>query len=128
MDVLACRTLIRPTDLDRSHRFYRDHLGLAVFREFGPPTSRGLVFHAGNGLIEVSGQVETPAHEGLALWLQVRDLEIEYERLQSAGVTITRPPRQEPWGLLEMWISDPDGLPIVLVEVPADHPLRTDPR
>jgi len=31
-------------------------------------------------------------------------------------------------GLIEMWIEDPDGVPIVLVEVPADHPLRRDPR
>jgi hypothetical protein len=27
-----------------------------------------------------------------------------------------------------MWIEDPDGVRIVLVEVPADHPLRRDPR
>ncbi|MFY9865963.1 MAG: hypothetical protein WAK58_19290 [Trebonia sp.] len=26
-----------------------------------------------------------------------------------------------------MWIEDPDGIRIVLVEVPADHPLRTRP-
>jgi hypothetical protein len=30
--------------------------------------------------------------------------------------------------LLEMWIADPDGIPIVLVEVPAHHPLRRDDR
>jgi hypothetical protein len=28
--------------------------------------------------------------------------------------------------LIEMWIQDPDGIQIVLVEVPADHPLRRD--
>jgi hypothetical protein len=27
-----------------------------------------------------------------------------------------------------MWIADPDGTRIVLVEIPADHPLRRDPR
>jgi hypothetical protein len=27
-----------------------------------------------------------------------------------------------------MWLHDPDGLAIVLVEVPPDHPLRRDPR
>jgi hypothetical protein len=27
-----------------------------------------------------------------------------------------------------MWIEDPDGVRIVVVEVPADHPLRRDPR
>jgi hypothetical protein len=30
--------------------------------------------------------------------------------------------------LLEMWIADPDGVRIVLVEVPAQHPLRRDDR
>jgi hypothetical protein len=27
-----------------------------------------------------------------------------------------------------MWIEDPDGVRIVLVEVPEDHPLRRDRR
>jgi hypothetical protein len=45
------------------------------------------------------------------------------------GVTsIVREPIAEPWGLIEMWIEDPDGTRIVLVDVPADHPLRRDPR
>ena len=34
----------------------------------------------------------------------------------------------EPWGLTEMQIEDPDGIRIVLVEVPAGHPLHPDPR
>jgi hypothetical protein len=29
---------------------------------------------------------------------------------------------------MEMWIADPDGVRIVLVEVPDDHPLRRDQR
>ena len=32
-------------------------------------------------------------------------------------------PAAEPWGLTEMWIEDPNGVRIVLVEVTADHPL-----
>jgi len=38
---------------------------------------------------------------------------------------ITAPPERMPWGLVEMWIEDPDGVRIVLVEVPFGHPLRT---
>jgi predicted enzyme related to lactoylglutathione lyase len=62
------------------------------------------------------------------IWLRVRDVHAEHERLAAAGVHVLRGPATEPWGLIEMWIEDPDGVPIVLVEVPADHPLRRDPR
>ena len=128
MEVLASRILLRPSDLRRTQRFYRETLGLAVYREFGPPDHPGVVFFLGQGLLEVSGQSGGEVGEVLQLGLQVRDVHAEHERLRSAGVTVTRPPRQEPWGLIEMWIEDPDGVRIVLVEIPADHPLRRDQR
>jgi uncharacterized glyoxalase superfamily protein PhnB len=62
------------------------------------------------------------------IWIQVRDVRAEHARLAAAGVVVIREPAAEPWGLTEMWIEDPDGVRIVLVEVPADHPLRRDPR
>jgi catechol 2,3-dioxygenase-like lactoylglutathione lyase family enzyme len=126
MDVLSSRVLLRPADLDRSRRFYRDALGLAVYREFGDPGDPGLVFFLGGGLLEVSGVGDGAEAGNLALWLQVRDLTAEQQRLQAAGVEIVRAPEREPWGLLEMWIADPDGVRIVLAEVPAQHPLRRD--
>jgi catechol 2,3-dioxygenase-like lactoylglutathione lyase family enzyme len=36
MEGLSSRILLRPVDPDRSSRFYRDVLGLAACREFGP--------------------------------------------------------------------------------------------
>jgi catechol 2,3-dioxygenase-like lactoylglutathione lyase family enzyme len=127
VDVLSSRILLRPSAPERSQAFYRDILGLAVHREFGPPEHRGVVFFIGNGLLEVSGQSDE-APRGVALWLQVRDVSVERAALTAAGVPITREPQQEAWGLVEMWIEDPDGVPIVLVEVPEDHPLRRDQR
>jgi predicted enzyme related to lactoylglutathione lyase len=62
------------------------------------------------------------------IWLQVRDVHAEHERPAAAGARVLRKPATEPWGLTELWIEDPDGVRIVLVEVPADHPLRRDPR
>jgi len=128
MDVLSSRILVRPSDLDRSRRFYRDVLGLAIYREFGPPDDPGMVFFLGPGLLEVSGHTADPAGDSVIIWIQVRDVHAEHARLAAAGVPVIRGPATEPWGLTEMWIQDPDGIQIVLVEVPADHPLRRDPR
>jgi catechol 2,3-dioxygenase-like lactoylglutathione lyase family enzyme len=129
VDVLSSRILLRPGDLDRSRKFYRDVLGLAVYREFGAPDDPGLVFFLGQGLLEVSGPAaDPPGRPSTRIWLQVRDVRAEHERLAAAGVHVLREPATEPWGLTEMWIEDPDGVRIVLVEVPADHPLRRDPR
>jgi predicted enzyme related to lactoylglutathione lyase len=128
MEVLSSRILLRPTDLARSHRFYRDTLGLAIYREFGPPEHPGLVFFLGAGFLEVSGGSPGVVGGPVQIWLQVRDVQTEYTRLTTAGVTVTRSPRREPWGLIEMWIEDPDGVPIVIVEIPGDHPLRRDSR
>ena len=128
MDVLSSRILLRPSDLDRSRRFYRDVLGLAVFREFGPADDPGVVFFLGQGLLEVSGQAAGSAGDLVMIWIQVRDIHAEHARLAAAGVPVIREPATEPWGLIEMWIEDPDGVRIVLVEVPAGHPLRRDPR
>lgn len=127
MEVLSSRVLLRPADPLRSRAFYRDALGLAVYREFGPPEEPGLVFFLGNGLLEVSGRGDGQVG-GPALWLQVRDLSGEIARLADAGVPVLREPQREPWGLVEAWVADPDGVRIVLVEVPDDHPLRRDQR
>ena len=128
MDVLSSRILLRPTDLARSRRFYRDVLGLAVAREFGSPADPGTVFFLGSGFLEVSGHAANRPGGSMMLWLQVRDVRAEHQRLAAAGARIAQVPRVEPWGLIEMWIEDPDGVRIVLVEVPADHPLRRDQR
>ena len=128
MEVLSSRILLRPVDLDRSRRFYRDVLGLAVYREFGPESDPGVVFFLGQGLLEVSGHGPGPSSVPVMIWLQVRDVQAEYRRLAAAGAHVVRVPAEEPWGLTEMWVEDPDGVRIVVVEVPADHPLRRDPR
>lgn len=124
MEVLSSRILIRPRDRGRSTAFYRDVLGLAVYREF----PGGTVFLLGGGFLEVSGQSEVGVSSATALWLQVRDLAATAAELVVRGVEVLREPRREPWGLDEMWLADPDGLPLVLVEVPPEHPMRKDQR
>jgi catechol 2,3-dioxygenase-like lactoylglutathione lyase family enzyme len=125
VDVLASRILLRPGDLERSLRFYGETLGLAVFREWGSGAHRGVVFFLGAGLLEVSGASSSaPPSDAVRLLLQVRDVRREWRRLAAAGVAIEEEPTRKPWGLVEMVARDPDGLAIVIVEVPPDHPQR----
>ncbi|QCX80995.1 Glyoxalase-like domain protein [Streptomyces sp. YIM 121038] len=125
--VLSSRILLRPTDPERSRTFYGTDLGLAVHREFGTGPERGTVYFLGGGFLEVSGRSAEPPSPAVQLWLQVADAAAAHADLAARGVEILRPPVKEPWGLVEMWIADPDGVRIAVVEVPEDHPLRYRP-
>ncbi|MCV7192442.1 VOC family protein [Mycolicibacterium brumae] len=127
MEILASRILLRPADYQRSLQFYGEQLGLAIAREY----PGGTVFHAGQSLIELAGHGTPPAGAPPfpgALWLQVRDVYATEADLSGRGVPILRPARQEPWGLHELHVADPDGLTLIFVQIPADHPLRRDTR
>ena len=126
MDILSSRIILRPTDYARTLAFYRDGLGLAIAREY----PGGTVLFAGQSLIEVAahgGSGRAGAFDG-AIWLQVRDVDDAAAELARNGIVVGRPPMLEPWGLREMWVRDPDGVAIVLVQIPAEHPIRRDPR
>ena len=64
MDVLSSRVLLHPTDPERSRVFYRDTLGLAIYREFGSGPERGTVFFLGGGFLELSGCAAAPPAPG----------------------------------------------------------------
>jgi catechol 2,3-dioxygenase-like lactoylglutathione lyase family enzyme len=125
MEVLSSRILLRPSAFEDGLRWYRDVLGLRVYREYGfGGRVTGTVFFLGGGFLElVSGDSPAPTGRG-TLWLQVHDLDAEHARLVAAGADVRRAPQLEPWGLRECWIADPDGVNLVLVEVPATHPIR----
>ncbi|HXW38963.1 MAG TPA: VOC family protein, partial [Acidimicrobiales bacterium] len=142
MEVVTSRIIIHPSDIERSLAFYGEVLDLPVVREFGAGPARGVVFAAGGGLIEVVARAPggSPSDAGgpglrpsgqsssMALWLQVRSAGAALADVEARGGVVLRQPVEEPWGLVEAWIEDPDGLRIHLVEVPADHPLRRDQR
>ena len=83
-----------------------------------------MVFFLGGGFLELSGSSRTDASESVGLWMQVRDVDAAGRDLEEAGVEIVELLTDKPWGLREMQIRDPDGLRIVIVEVPETHPLR----
>jgi catechol 2,3-dioxygenase-like lactoylglutathione lyase family enzyme len=120
VEVLSSRVLLRPTDYEQSVAFYGSVLGLAVFREW----ATGTVFFLGGGYLELSRSAGPVTDDKVSLWLQVRDVDAEHARLAALGVEIVEPPVDQPWGLREARVRDPDGLLLVLVETPPEHPLR----
>jgi predicted enzyme related to lactoylglutathione lyase len=124
MEVLSSRMLLRPTDFERSFHFYSQTLRLHVYREWSSGSTRGVVFYLGDGFLELSGSSEAPSSEKVSLWLQVLNVEAVGRELEEAGVDIVEAPVEKPWGLREMRVQDPDGVRLVIVEVPEDHPLR----
>lgn len=128
MQVLSSRVLLRPSDMDAAIDFYEHRLGLARYREWGGRPRRGIVYFLGGGYLELT---ETPADQprpeapaGIRLWLQVANVTQTCDELADRRVDIKEPPERKPWGLIEAVVHDPDGLVVVLIETPIDHPLR----
>jgi uncharacterized glyoxalase superfamily protein PhnB len=89
------------------------------------------VFYAGQSLVELAGHGHRSAGSAPfpgALWLQVRDVYATQAELEGRDVAIAREATQEPWGLHEMHVTDPDGVTLIFVQVPDTHPLRRDAR
>ena len=125
MHVLSSRVLLYPADFDRAVAFYGGTLGLDVYREYGHGGRiTGVVYFLGGGFLEVTSVPPDAPPGSTRLWLQVADVDAEHERLAAAGVDVTDPPADMPWGLREMSFLDPDGTRLRLVEVPETHPLR----
>jgi catechol 2,3-dioxygenase-like lactoylglutathione lyase family enzyme len=127
MQVVSSRVLLRPSDLDAAVDFYEHRLGLVRYREWGEPPRRGVVYFLGGGMLELTEAQPgegPPRPEGVRLWLQVADAAQACAELASQGVAIDEEPERKPWGLIEGVVHDPDGLELVIVETPPDHPLR----
>ncbi len=125
MEVLSSRTIIATEAFDRSRAFYEETLGLSVYREYGSAGAViGVVFFLGGGFLEITQGSAHRAGDAVTLWLQVAHLAAEERRLRQAGVTVKKPAGRMAWGLDEMWIEDPHGIELRLIEVPPEHSLR----
>lgn len=148
---------IRVSDLERSRRFYRDVLGFGELTEFtaadGPFLRQsGLVGKASLKVVfmELAGTrielqalrldpgTEPPAGQQYGiqqLALRVTELDGELERVAAAGATVALESRVhlDHWGADLVYLYDPDGCRIPLMEMPGDlnvppgHPISRPP-
>src|SRR5579864_4729429 len=116
--VMAIELLVR--DLARCTAFYRDTLGLQVRESESTPDS--VSFQMGNVyffLLEFSAAAQMISEKPLELKIGegprvllaagVEDVDATYETLKAKGVTVLRPPTDQPWGLRTAHFADPEG-------------------
>ena len=116
--IVATELFVR--DLSRCATFYRDTLGLEG-QEDGPGS---VVFKIGDVyffLLEVSAAADLISEGSLELKIEggprsmlaveVEDVDATYASLKAKGVTLLRPPTDQPWGLRTAHFADPEGNP-----------------
>ncbi len=121
-------TMVRVSDLDRSLKFYCDHLGLVEIRRYDNESGRfTLVFLAAPGDAEKARESSSPLLELTFNWdpeeygegrnfghlaFRVDDIYATCEQLAAAGVTINRPPRDGHMA----FVRSPDNISIELLQ------------
>ena len=108
------------TDFERSLKFFRDQLGLAVITEdesFGYAS-----FDTGSATIAFAkadrdSQPELVGrHTGIGLMAE--DIDAAYEEMKATGVEFEMPPEKQPWGGVLGLFKDPDGNVFYLDQIP----------
>ncbi len=115
MDVLSSRVLLRPSDPERSRRFYRDVLGLeSTFEsEFWTTFATGacvLALHGGG-----------KGGEGARIVFDVADVEAARAEMEAKGATFLGPTEGR-GGSAWAYIRAPDGHVYELTSRPPDGP------
>lgn len=129
-------TMVRVRDLDASLAFYRDGLGLTeISRQDSEAGRYTLVFLAAPGDEAAARTAKAPMLELTYNWdpehygqgrnfghlaYRVDDVYAACERLQAAGVTVNRPPRE---GRMA-FARSPDGISVELLQKGANLPVQ----
>jgi predicted enzyme related to lactoylglutathione lyase len=118
---------ITVSDVERSARFYEEHLGgRRDPYDFGPTAVAFLGWPAFSVSAPRPGSPgPNPDGTTIALWWRSADAQATYERVRAAGVPIVREPFDGPFGRTFM-LADPDGYKVTVYE--RDQPLFWPPR
>ena len=108
--------VLQVDDVARAVAYYRDVLGFEVDFIAGDPPVHARVSSgdrdAGYAVrVRLVARGAGGALEGCSYdWIHVgADLDGLFEKYRAAGVTIVSPPTDQPWGLRDFRIRDPDG-------------------
>ncbi len=118
--------MVRVKSFDRALAFYRDTLGFPeAFRLYNDQGQLWIVYlHVGGRqFVELSLAQEEPPKGSFTgfhhLCFEVDDIQAWYEKLRPLGC-VTADPKLGRDGSWQIWIRDPDGNPIELMQYTAD--------
>ena len=108
-------TLLFVTDLRRSSDFYQRLLQLpAVFH--GPDLAQFDIGHFALMLHADRKPDGKPRGAGVNFHFAVDDVDQTWQRLDESGFALECKPVQQPWGMREFSMKDPDGYEIEILE------------
>tara|TARA_R110000868_G_scaffold66399_3_gene197784 strand:- start:392 stop:769 length:378 start_codon:yes stop_codon:yes gene_type:complete len=99
-------------DLEKSVRFYQK-LGLQLIVDSIPRYAR-FVCPDGNATFSIHRVEKLAVGEGVTVYFECENLDIEYNRLIAEGVEFIHPPIDQTWLWKEARLKDPDGNNIIL--------------
>jgi predicted enzyme related to lactoylglutathione lyase len=109
--VTNTRFVIAGPDLQKSSAFYRDVLGFTIHSIPDP----GFLFYTSGACTIFAGQCpdalspfDLGDHSYFA-YLEIDDIDSYYASIQSKGAEISKPIRDEPWGMREFGVITADG-------------------
>jgi catechol 2,3-dioxygenase-like lactoylglutathione lyase family enzyme len=105
-EMSCARPIFNVSDLRASQRYYRDVLGFKIDWEDGDPPDFTSVSRANAVLFMCQHCQGTPGAWSMVI---VRDVDALHREITARRALIRMPPRDMPWHLREMHVSDLDG-------------------
>lgn len=91
-------------DLARSLAFYRDELGL----ELGYASDSMAEFPSAGLVLDEEAGFKRP-DVAVTVGVGVDDVDSVFAALDARGVPLSEPPTDQPWGVRNFYVTDPDG-------------------
>jgi catechol 2,3-dioxygenase-like lactoylglutathione lyase family enzyme len=122
IDVRGLVPLLSVFDMPTSIQFYCEKLGFEIVDTDGKPTPHfdwvWLRLNAAELMLNTayekahrpasSDPARIAAHEDCVLYFGCPDVDAAYTHLQAAGIN-TAPPKVAPYGMKQLYVTDPDG-------------------
>lgn len=98
--------ILRVQNIQESFRYYTEKLLFEKKWDWGDPPDFGAV---GVGRVEIFFCEECQGCPGVWMSIFIADVNAYHAKIAKAGANIVREPCDEPWGVREMHVQDPDG-------------------